>query len=420
MKKTLTALATIMALTGTASATDLRMSWWGGDSRHKMTQEALKVCGAKLGHNVQAEFTGWQGHSEKITTQLAGSTEADIMQINWPWLPIFSKDGEGFADLRQYADLIDLKQWPEEQLATGTVNGKLNGVPVSVTGRVFYFNQATFDKAGIKLPANWDEMMAAAKTFKEKLGKDYYPFDAVKLNATLSVALATTQITGKDMIDPATNQLAWTVEELQQGLEFYQKLVDAGVIRAWKDAAAAGNIESFEDPSWADGHIAGSYEWDSTYAKFADPLKTGGGKLVPVKPFTVADAKSEGMYRKPSMMFSISKNSKDPKAAAQIINCLLNDPEAIKILGDSRGLPASAIALKTLTDAGALPASLLEASKIVAESDGPAVSPLNESLEVRDIFEGLIEQFAYGQISAADAAAELVESLNDALGKLSK
>ena len=89
-------------------------------------------------------------------------------------------------------------------------------------------------------------------------------------------------------------------------------------------------------------------------------------------------------------------------------------------MATSRGLPASAIALKTLTDAGALPASLLEASKIVAESDGPAVSPLNESLEVRDIFEGLIEQFAYGQISAADAAAELVESLNDALGKLPK
>ena len=49
---------------------------------------------------------------------------------------------------------------------------------------------------------------------------------------------------------------------------------------------------------------------------------------------TVANAKSEGVYRKPSMVFSISKNSKDPKAAAQIINCLLNDPEAIKILGD--------------------------------------------------------------------------------------
>ena len=416
MKKTLTALATIMALTATASAADLRMSWWGGDSRHKVTQEAIKACGAKYGHTIQPEFTGWQGHAEKITTQLAGGTEADIMQINWPWLFQFSKDGEGFADLRQYSDIIDLSQWKDEQLAAGTMNGKLNGLPVSVTGRVFYLNQTMFEKAGIPLPTNWDELMAAAPVVKEKLGKDYYPFDAAKLNATLTVSLVATQLTGKDLVDPATGQVAWTAEELQKSLEFYQKLVDSGAIRSWKDSVAAGNVELFEAPAWAEGHIGGSYEWDSTYAKYADPLKDG--KLVPVKPFTIADAKSTGMYRKPSMVFAISKHSKDPKAAAQIINCLLNEPEAIKILGDSRGLPASATALKSLTEAGAIPASLLDASKIVAESDGPAVSPLNENPAIRDFFEEVIEQFAYKQISAADAAAELIDGLNDALSKL--
>ena len=96
----------------------------------------------------------------------------------------------------------------------------------------------------------------------------------------------------------------------------------------------------------------------------------------------------------------------------------MNEPEAIKILGDSRGLPASATALKSLTEAGAIPASLLDASKIVAESDGPAVSPLNENPAIRDFFEEVIEQFAYKQISAADAAAELIDGLNDALSKL--
>lgn len=148
------------------------------------------------------------------------------MQINWPWLFQFSKDGEGFADLRQYSDIIDLSQWKDEQLAAGTMNGKLNGLPVSVTGRVFYLNQTMFEKAGISLPTNWDELMAAAPVVKEKLGKDYYPFDAAKLNATLTVSLVATQLTGKDLVDPATGQVAWTAEELQKSLEFYQKLVD--------------------------------------------------------------------------------------------------------------------------------------------------------------------------------------------------
>lgn len=420
MKKTATALATIFALSaGAAQAADLRMSWWGGDSRHIATQEALKACGEKHGHTIQPEFTGWTGHQEKVTTQLAGGTEADIMQINWPWLPLLSLDGSGFADLREHADTIDLGQWPEEQLESGTMNGKLNGLPISTTGRVFFFNRASFEKAGVALPATWDDLISAASVFKEKLGEDYFPFDATGQNgltAVLIVSLATTQMTGKDLIDPATNTVAWTAEELQEGIEFHQSLVDQGVIRAWKTVAGGGNVELFELPAWSDGRIAGSYEWDSTYSKFNDPLEEGQ-ELVPVKLLTVQDAVTEGVYRKPSMVFSISKNSKNPEAAAQIVNCLLNEPEGIQALGDSRGIPASRIASETLADSGAINPQLLAANRIVMEAKGPTVSPFNEHPEVREIFQDTLEAHAYGQISAADAAVEIIEGVNGVLEK---
>ena len=402
MKTTLTALALVLAASAASSA-DLRMSWWGGDGRHVATQEALKLCGARFGHVVKPEFTGWQGHGEKVTTQLAGGTEADIMQINWPWLHQFSRDGSGFADLREFAGQIDLSQWTEEQLAGGTMNGKLNGIPVSVTGRVFYFNDAAFQKAGLPMPTSWADLSAAAKVMNPG---DAYPFDAAKLNAIFIVSLAATQATGKDLIDPATGEIAWSEADLVAALNFYQSLVDQGVIRAWKDAVAVGNVELFDDPAWAEGRIGGSYEWDSTYAKYADPLKEG--KLVPVPPFQVEGATTDGVYKKPSMVFSISKNSKNPQAAAEIVNCLLNDPEAVLILGDSRGLPASAIALETLTEAGKLSPELIAATEIVAKSTGPAVSPVNEHPAVRDAFQSAIEEFAYGQVTAEDAAAMII------------
>ena len=65
-----------------------------------------RACGEKHGHSIKPEFTGWSGHFEKVATQIAGGTEADIMQINWPWLPIFSANGDGFADLSQFSDTI--------------------------------------------------------------------------------------------------------------------------------------------------------------------------------------------------------------------------------------------------------------------------------------------------------------------------
>lgn len=420
MKKTTTVLATLAMVLSTgvsAQAADLRMSWWGGDSRHEATQAALKVCGDKYGHTVSPEFGGFAGYLEKLSTQLAGGTEADIMQVNWPWLPLMSKNGTGFADLRAFSDTIDLSNWTDAQLESGSMGGILNGLPVSTTGRVFMFNKQSYEAAGLALPSTWDDVIAAAPKFKAAMGDTAYPFDATTLDVVLIVSLVTTQATGKDLVDPETNTVAWTVEELAAGIEFYQNLVDGGVIRSWKDAAGAGTTNLWELPEWADGHIAGSYQWDSTYFKYSDPLNEGQ-ELVPVSILEIADAVTEGVYRKPSMTFAISKRSKDGKAAAEILNCLMNEPEGVIALGDTRGLPSSQAALSILEGEGQINTTLKAANDIVMASTGPTVSPYNEDPQVRDTFQSTLEEFAYGQMSATEAAEVIIEGINGRLSEL--
>lgn len=400
-----------LALGATAQAAELRMAWWGGDSRHVATQKATAACGQKYGHTVKGEFTGFDGYLEKLTTQMAGRTEADIVQVNWPWLPLFSKNGEGFADLRKLK-AIDLSNWSEGDLAAGSMNGVLQGLSVSTTGRVFFFNATTFEKAGVEIPENWDEFFAATATIKEKLGKDHYTFNAVKETAQLLVTLAVVQKTGKDLVDQASNRVAWTPQELAEGISFLGKLVEAGAIRSQKEEAADGNVNLFEKPAWAEGKVAGSYEWDSTYSKYADPLKDGQ-VLKPVPMLKLADAVTEGVYRKPSMVFSISKNSKNQDAAAQIVNCLLNEPEGIDALGTSRGLPASKAAAARLGDKGE--AEVRAANAIVMASTGPTVSPFNEHPEIRAAFIDTLEEYAYGQITAEEGAQQIIDTVNDVL-----
>lgn len=420
MKRALiTAILLAATSLGNAYSADLRMSWWGSDDRHLATQDALKVCGAKFGHTISPEFTGFQGHQEKIATQLAGRTEPDIMQVNWPWLPLFSKNGDGFADLNQFKDVIDLSQWSDADLQSTTVKGKLNGIPVSTTGRLFMFNKTTYEKAGVALPKTWDDLFAAADVFKAKLGKDYYPFETAPsegtgLNTRIVVILRGTQLTGKSFIDPETNKVAWTEQELAEALTFYQSLVDKGVVEGWKATAGGGNRPLFENPKWAKGLYASTYQWDSTYGKMSTPLEKGQ-ELVVSHDLTSKNGKTEGFYRKPSMLFAVSKNSKEPKAAAQIVNCLLNDPEAVAILGATRGIPSSKIAIKTLTDAGKIKPIQAEAYKIVVEAEGPSVSPLNEHPRVTEVFDTNLEAFAYGQQSAEDAAAEIIAGVDEAL-----
>lgn len=413
---TATALITATTL-GNAQAADLRMSWWGGDSRHVATQAALEVCGEKHGHTIKPEFTGWSGHFEKLTTQIAGGTEADLMQVNWPWLSLYSADGSGLADLNAFADTIDLSNWDAAQIEAGSMNGKLNGLPVSTTGRLFVFNKTTWDKAGLALPTTWEELIAAAPVFKEKLGEDYYPFEAAALDAALIVTLYGTQLTGKPLIDPQSNEIAWTQEELQQAIAFYARLVDEGVIIPWKQVAAAGNVPLQENPAWTAGRIGGTYQWDSTYFKISDPLEEGQ-ELVYTDLLTLDGQKTPGIYRKASMVFSISANSDNQQAAAEILNCLLNEPEGVAALGATRGVPASATAREQLLDSEAIQQVQIDAQERVIKAEGPAIHPMMEFPDVRSAMQDNLELFAYGEIDAATAADEMIYAIEEALEDL--
>ena len=97
------------------------------------------------------------------------------MQVNWNWLYQFSSDGSKFVDLTQFADVINMENYPADLLEQCVVGGKQQAIPIGTTGKCFYWNKTTFDKAGIALPTSWDELIAAGTTFKEKLGDEYYP-----------------------------------------------------------------------------------------------------------------------------------------------------------------------------------------------------------------------------------------------------
>ncbi|SMX30251.1 Putative ABC transporter substrate-binding protein YesO [Pelagimonas phthalicica] len=415
MKKTvLTAALAASTIAGAAQAAELRMSWWGGNSRHEATQAALEVCGAKHGHVIKPEFTGWSGHYEKLTTQIAGGTEADIMQVNWPWLSIYSADGTGLADLNTLSDIIDLSSWDADQIEAGSMVGKLNGLPISTTGRLFVFNKSTYAKAGLEVPNTWDELVAAGPVFREKLGEDYYPFEAAKLDAALVMVIYGTQKTGKALIDPETNELAWTKEELTDAVSFYKTLVDNHVIIPWPDVAAAGNIKLHENPNWASGKIAGTYQWDSTYFKITGPLEEGQ-EVVYHGLLSQDGQKTPGIYRKASMVFSISENSPHKEAAAQIVNCLLNEEEGVAALGSTRGVPASKAAREQLLAADAIKAVQIEAQAKVISAEGPAIHPMMEFPTVRSALEDNLELFAYGEIDAETAADDMIYAINEAL-----
>ncbi len=75
------------------------------------------------------------------------------------------------------------------------------------------------------------------------------------------------------------------------------------------------------------------------------------------------------------MSFAISANTQNPEAAAQILNCLMNEEAGVMALGSTpRGLsPPSTAAREMLMAAGGISDIQIEAQNRVLEGEGPTI-----------------------------------------------
>lgn len=400
----------------TENAGSVRFSWWGGDSRHEATLAALDDFKSKHKDiNVDAEYAGWTGYVEKQTTQMAGGTEADLMQVNWGWLTTFSKDGSGYYDLSKLKDIIDLSNIPEKYLEQTTQNGILNAVPISTTGKVFFWNKDTWEKAGLDLPKTWEDIEKAGPIFREKLGEGYYPMDSDAYASFILSLYRIEQKTGKPFIKEDNSEVNYTVEELKESFDYYLKLVELGCMPSLVERNGYGTDTPLNElPPYVDGMYAGLYEWDSSIEKFANSLKSGPESLV-VGEYLGKPDDHKAALTKISMAYAIKSKEENPEIAATLLNYLINDEDAIKIQGIERGVPISSKALKILEENDGSKNRVFAANKKVLENTSNAISPYFESEDLKTIYKDTMQHLAYGEITSEQAAKNVIEAVNNKL-----
>ncbi len=399
---------------GHAEQSELRFSWWGGNQRHEATREAIdqfKIQNPEI--VVKMEPSGWDGHLSRLSTQLAGSTEPDIMQVNWNWLEIFSKKGDGFYDLNKLSKEIDLSQFSEQGKNLVIRDGKLNGIPIALTARLMYYNADVWKKAGLDYPKNWEEILLSGPVFKNKLGDDYYPF-FLGANDTSILTFLNSYMTQKyniPMINEDKKGFNYTHEQWLDFFGMYKKLVDNHVIPSMKYFAAFGKANAWEIRPWIEGKLGGTYIWTSE-GTYADSLKPPS--VLVLGPYPMIDgAKDSGLFFKPSQIFAIGKNSKNPEQAAKLINFMLNDPAGIKAMGLQRGIPLSKVAVETLKAEGALKKDDIQAAslqQVEALTGDISASPYFENQKLLSVFLDYLQQYDYGKKSLEEVATEFPKS----------
>lgn len=401
------------------SPVELRMSWWGGNDVHRAQLKALDLFERRHPHiRVKAEYTGWAGHLERLTTQIAGGTAPDLMQINWNWLKLFSRDGRGFYDLNRLAGTLRLDGFDRDALAMSTIQGHLNGLPLNMAARLFWFNKTTFDKAGLPVPRSWDELMAAGPVFHDRLGPDYYPLDVNFQDLTAIAYSWIVQHRNRPFIDEAAGRLALSRDDMVAIARLYTRMVANHVIPDARERAAYGNVQPQEMRPWITGRYAGTYQWTSAIGKYVDTLEPGQEVVLAPYPL-LSGAASAGLLYKPAMLFAINRETRHPHEAALLLDFLMNDPEAAHILGLRRGVPESAAAVAALRQEGLLHGLAWEGRQQIAGLPRTiALTGWFEHARVRDGFQDIFEALGYGRIDAEEAGSRMYEDINAILARV--
>lgn len=397
-------------IVNTTDPITLRMNWWGGDSRHQATLEAIKAFEAKYPNiKVEAEYESFTGHEEKVALSLKSGSGADVIQLNMDWVFNYSPDGAMFFDLNKASDIIDLSAYDKSDLDYYTIDGKLQSVPVSNTGRAFFWNTTRLKDVGVEIPTTLEELYAVGDAFAAYEDGTYYPLILNELDRMTLMVYYLQCKYGKPWVE--NYELQYTEAEVQEGLEWISLLEEKHVIPTLKVLAGDGSELVDTNQRWIDGHYAGMYIWDSNLQKFKE--------AAPGFEFEVGDYIKMGDHQggmiKASMVFAIPETSAHPAEAAALIQFLLGEAEGAGILGDSRGVPANKKALESLDLSASLAA---EANAKVMEWTTFKFDPVFERSALKNpdgtYYMGM-QMLSYGQDDAAGVAAFMVGDIKKQL-----
>ncbi len=371
--------------------TEISFAWWGGDARAEYTFKGIKIFEQENSDiNVQPYSCDYIGYKESLDALYSFGKESDIIQLNYAWLSEYSPDGEGFYDLSTLSDEIALDNFTDEQLSYGTINGKLNAIPISLNAITFYYNEDMLKEIGEEIPETWDDLFECGSKLAEE---DKYLFETASIYLWLMLTAHEEQTTGKAAAD-------FDEENLASMMKFAKELDEGGVIRF------GGN---YDNTNYFGGKCAGQLLWASDAQNYANSddsqITTVIGKYI-----STEEPLRSGWYVKPSSLYAISKNSDDPQSAARLLNYLLNGEEMAELQGIEKGIPLSRSALETLDGKEMLNGTAYSAGKMITDSQSE-LQPMTEELEDSDLIDSFfiqLEQYMKGEKTAEEAAGDVV------------
>lgn len=395
----------------------LRFAWWGGDERNEATLKVIEQFEA-LHPNVtiEAEYGGNDGYHDKLATQLASGTAADIVQVDPEIFPTYVSTGDYFLDYNEYG--MDVSNFEEAYISlsiNGRYDGKQLGLPSGISGAGILVNKDLADAIGLDFSKtyDWEGLIEMGKKVREYDDSMYLLCANKEYIANLVVFNYAKQLLGTTLFDVDSNTMKITEDQLKQVFEYVQRLYDEEVVAPASYQASYSGDDLQSDANW----IAGKYVAALTYVSTIDVMIAANpeANYVMSELPALSGSAEAGWASNTPQVFAVTSTCQYPEMAVEFMNYFFNDDTAIETLGCTRSVPPTEKARQICTDKGMLSECTMEGANIAASMGGTPNDKISSSQESKAILFDSVETIGYHASEPATVAADAFSLLSGLL-----
>ncbi|MFC7535342.1 ABC transporter substrate-binding protein [Actinoplanes sp. GCM10030250] len=316
---------------------ELNMVWWGDAQRAELTAKALDLFQkANPGIKVSTEYQDSSPYKDKLAARFAAGNPPDLMAMRFDSLREYADRGT-LLDLAQHAGL-DQSALTDSARALGQVGAKSFGVPSGLNTIGYIVDKTLTDKYGVSIPDGdtwgWDDLGEFAKQLTKASGGKVYGTNFEPW--TVANLLVFARQRGEDFFTP-DGKLGATEATVTAWYQLVEDLRKAGGI------PPAGFIDQNNGASPAQSYLAKkaiASQIIPTNGLLGFNQACGGNLQLLRIPGETRGARRGQSVDTPAL-WSVAAGSKHPAEAVKLLNFLINDSEAAKAAGVTRGVPAN-------------------------------------------------------------------------------
>lgn len=392
---------------------EIRFSWWGNAGRAELTNKAIaEFEAANPNIKVKPEYGDISGYFDKLATQMAANDAPDVITMGGAYPAEYANRG-ALLDLTTVQGSLDLSRIDQGALENGQVKGKQYGVSTGANALAIVANPAVFAAAGVPLPDDsswrWDDFARIAGDITAKSPQGTYGTATVLTHDSLD---AFARQRGESLYTQ-DGQLGLGKQTVQDYFHYSLKLSESGAAPSASETVEKLNV-STEQTLMGMGKAAMMLTWSNSLTALS---KASGADLKLLK--LPGEKPTPGIWLQSSQFYTISARSKHTDAAAKLVNFLVNNPAAARIIQSDRGIPGNSDMRAAIQDM-LTPQGKVEAEYInqIGKMDfAPTYIGPTGSTAVSEITARINTDVLFKRVTPDKAAEQWISESKAAIGK---